>query len=63
MNAPEVEEFDAAGPAPIGSTWTRPADSMAMVYVPAGEFQMGSTEAQIAAAIALCRQYYSPCNK
>ena len=46
----------------IGSTWTRPADSMAMVYVPAGEFQMGSTEAQIAAAIALCRQYYSPCN-
>jgi formylglycine-generating enzyme required for sulfatase activity len=35
---------------------------MGMVYVPAGEFQMGSTEAQIAAAIALCRQHYSPCN-
>jgi formylglycine-generating enzyme required for sulfatase activity len=26
------------------ATWTRPADGMAMVYVPAGEFEMGSTE-------------------
>jgi len=46
----------------VGSTWTRPADGMVMVYVPTGEFQMGSTEAQIEAAIALCRQHYSPCN-
>jgi formylglycine-generating enzyme required for sulfatase activity len=30
-------------PAPgIGSTWTRPADGMMMVYVPEGEFTMGS---------------------
>ena len=27
----------------IGSTWTRPADGMEMVYVPVGEFSMGST--------------------
>ena len=26
----------------IGSTWVRPADGMVMVYVPAGEFNMGS---------------------
>ena len=26
----------------IGSTWTRPADGMVMVYVPEGEFTMGS---------------------
>ena len=28
-----------------GETWTRPADGMVMVYVPAGEFLMGATEA------------------
>jgi formylglycine-generating enzyme required for sulfatase activity/tRNA A-37 threonylcarbamoyl transferase component Bud32 len=27
-----------------GDTWTRPADGMVMVYVPGGEFEMGSTE-------------------
>ena len=26
----------------LGDTWTRPADGMVMVYVPAGEFKMGS---------------------
>ena len=30
--------------ASLGDTWTRPADKMVMVYVPAGEFEMGSTE-------------------
>ena len=30
-----------SGPA-LGDTWTRPADDMAMVYVPPGEFRMGS---------------------
>jgi formylglycine-generating enzyme required for sulfatase activity len=31
-------------PAPgIGSTWTRPADGMTMVYVPEGNFSMGGT--------------------
>jgi len=28
-------------PSIIGPTWTRPADGMVMVYVPAGEFSMG----------------------
>ena len=32
-----------AGPS-LRDTWTRPADGMVMVYVPAGEFEMGSTE-------------------
>jgi formylglycine-generating enzyme required for sulfatase activity len=30
--------------ASLGDTWTRPADEAVMVYVPAGEFEMGSTE-------------------
>jgi eukaryotic-like serine/threonine-protein kinase len=28
----------------IGSTWTRPADGMVMMYVPAGDFLMGSPD-------------------
>ena len=30
--------------ASLGDTWTRPADEMVMVYVPEGEFEMGSTD-------------------
>ena len=40
----------------LGDTWTRPADGMVMVYVPGGEFQMGSSEAEIDAASELCEQ-------
>lgn len=28
----------------IGSSWTRPADEMSMMYIPAGDFQMGSAD-------------------
>jgi eukaryotic-like serine/threonine-protein kinase len=31
----------------LGSSWTRPADGMRMVYVPAGEFSMGSVTGTI----------------
>jgi formylglycine-generating enzyme required for sulfatase activity len=43
-----IEATTPVGPpaeANIGDTWTRPADGMVMVYVPAGEFLMGSSEA------------------
>jgi formylglycine-generating enzyme required for sulfatase activity len=40
--------------ATIGDTWTRPADGMVMVYVPAGTFPMGSSEAAIDAAVEMC---------
>jgi formylglycine-generating enzyme required for sulfatase activity len=42
-----TEEPAPAGPpatASLGDTWTRPADGMSMVYVPAGEFEMGSND-------------------
>jgi eukaryotic-like serine/threonine-protein kinase len=36
---------ETATPMPgIGSRWTRPADGMVMVYVPAGAFEMGSKD-------------------
>jgi formylglycine-generating enzyme required for sulfatase activity len=40
-----VEKAVPAGPpteASLGDTWGRPADGMEMVYVPAGEFEMGA---------------------
>ena len=55
---------DTVGPlaeASLGDTRTRPADGMVMVYVPAGEFQMGSTDAEVDAALGLCNQYLSAC--
>ena len=37
----------SASPTPVaGETSTRPADGMAMVYVPAGEFLMGSPDGE-----------------
>ena len=45
------------GGAKLGDMWIRPADEMVMVYVPAGEFQMGSTDAQVDEAHAQCNQF------
>lgn len=44
--------------AALHDTWLRPADKMIMVYVPEGTFMMGSTDADIDAALALCNQLY-----
>jgi formylglycine-generating enzyme required for sulfatase activity len=38
------------------ATKIRPADEMVMVYVPAGSFQMGSTDDEVEAAIEQCNQ-------
>jgi len=47
----------SAAPAKLGDTWTRLADEMAMVYVPAGEFKMGSDDDGIKYARQLCKEY------
>jgi formylglycine-generating enzyme required for sulfatase activity len=46
---PTTKDVPSAGETPptdatLGDTWTRPADGAEMVYVPAGEFLMGSSE-------------------
>ncbi len=41
----------------LGDTWTRPADGMTMVYVPAGEFKMGSDDDGFKYAQQLCIKY------
>jgi formylglycine-generating enzyme required for sulfatase activity len=38
----------------LGETWTRSTDSMVMVYVPAGEFAMGTAEASFPRALDQC---------
>lgn len=43
--------------ADLGAVWIRPADGMAMVRVPAGEFVMGSDRAGVDYAVALCRRF------
>jgi formylglycine-generating enzyme required for sulfatase activity len=38
----------------IGSIWRRPTDGMMMIYVPEGDFLMGSTDADIALGMQVC---------
>jgi formylglycine-generating enzyme required for sulfatase activity len=40
--------------ASLHNTWTRTTDGMAMVYVPGGTFEMGSTQAELDAAVDQC---------
>jgi serine/threonine-protein kinase len=47
----------------VGEPWRRPADDAVMVYVPAGEFEMGSTDAEVDDALQLCNEYYGDCNR
>ena len=44
----------------IGSIWTRPADGMVMVYVPAGDFTMGDTADQ---ALGECQKFRNDCQR
>jgi formylglycine-generating enzyme required for sulfatase activity len=45
--------------AALGHNWTRPADGMTMVYVPGGEFRMGSDDEEVDTAMELCEAYYA----
>ena len=46
IEAPTEEPAPEGAPAnaSLGDTWVRPTDDVVMVYVPGGEFEMGSTE-------------------
>jgi len=49
-----------APPAPI-ATYKNPVDGATYVYVPHGDFIMGSTDEQVNLVRALCRTYYDKC--
>jgi formylglycine-generating enzyme required for sulfatase activity len=40
----------------VGETWIRPTDGMVMLYIPEGEFEIGSTESEIQAAVGECKR-------
>jgi formylglycine-generating enzyme required for sulfatase activity len=40
----------------LGDSWNRPQDGMVLVYVPAGEFLMGSSKEMVFAAKDMCNQ-------
>jgi formylglycine-generating enzyme required for sulfatase activity len=42
--------------AEAGQVWVSPIDGAEMVYVPAGEFIMGSTDADVDSALAICNE-------
>lgn len=57
-------EPKTAAPVPLlGDTRTRPLDGAVMVYVPAGEFKMGSDDKEVDRALQLCRAYGANCNR
>ncbi|MBM3122027.1 MAG: formylglycine-generating enzyme family protein [Chloroflexi bacterium] len=38
----------------LGSSWSRPVDGMVMLYVPGGEFRMGTDDAQMRISLKVC---------
>ena len=45
----------------LGDRWVRSLDGMVMVFVPGGQFDMGSTAGDIEDVLALCDVYYDDC--
>jgi formylglycine-generating enzyme required for sulfatase activity len=46
----------------LRDTWTRRRDRMEMVYLPAGEYRMGSADDEVAIAVELCDKYHAGCH-
>jgi len=60
---PTVTSEPTDPPSDLGDPWTRPADGMLMVSVPAGEFEMASDAAAVDYALALCNEYRGDCKR
>ena len=47
----------------LGDTQTRPSNGMVMVYVPSGEFEMGSDSEEVTFALNMCKDYDTNCRR
>jgi formylglycine-generating enzyme required for sulfatase activity len=47
----------------LGDTHVRPTDNMVMVYAPAGQFKMGSDDADLYDALQICNTYRGTCQQ
>jgi formylglycine-generating enzyme required for sulfatase activity len=61
--APPTEAPRLTGMQEVGDTQTRIRDGMVMVYVPAGQFEMGMSDAQVDQALQLCRKANDDCEQ
>ena len=58
---PETPTAEPETPTAEPEPWTRAADGMVMVFVSAGEFEMGSDDSGVDTALELCETYGVPC--
>jgi formylglycine-generating enzyme required for sulfatase activity len=56
-------QITATPEAPQVEMQIRPKDGMSMVHIPAGTFQMGSSNIEIKYALELCQEHYHTCNR
>jgi formylglycine-generating enzyme required for sulfatase activity len=60
---PSMELADDSQVQAVGDTRIRPADGMTMVYVPAGQFEMGSDDDSVDYAMQLCSELSDRCQR
>lgn len=62
VGSPEEAGQISSSELTLGDSQVRPADGMVMLYVPPGEFEMGSQDGEVNLALEICREYDTNCS-